>query len=134
VQAGVALDVLIFALPIYYVWKLVTSFRREGIPRWPPILALTLWLLQWPFAIVSAVGCLGGGCAGDPVRNGLELLGILPYRPTKNYCNSKTERKPGRERHERALNGVIRLLAKAAVDNYIAEQSRAKAQPDTRDL
>ena len=38
------------------------------------------------------------------------------------------------ERHERALNGVIRLLAKAAVDNYIAEQSRAKAQPDTRDL
>ncbi len=92
---GVALDVIIFALPIYYVWKLVTSFRREGIPHWPPILALSLWLLQWPFAIVSAVDCLGGGCAGDPVRNGLELLGILPYRPTKNCCNSKTERKPG---------------------------------------
>ena len=30
-------------------------------------------------AIVSAVGCLGGGCVGDPVRNWLELIGVLAY-------------------------------------------------------
>ena len=50
--AAAALGVLIFALPIYYVWKLVASFRREAIPRWPPIVCLSLWLLQWPFAVI----------------------------------------------------------------------------------
>jgi hypothetical protein len=77
--AAAVTGVLIFALPIYYVWKLAVSFRHLGVPHWPPVLALSLWLLQWPFAIVSAMGCLGGGCAGDPKRDWLELLGILAY-------------------------------------------------------
>ena len=34
------------------------------------------------------------------------------------------------ERRENALNGLISLLAKAAVDDWIAEQSRAQAKPD----
>lgn len=38
--------VLIFALPIYTIWKLVASFRRKGVLHWPPILALSLWLLH----------------------------------------------------------------------------------------
>jgi hypothetical protein len=76
--AAEILGVVIFALPIYYVWKLVLSFRRQLTPHWPPILALSLWLLQWPFAIMSAVGCLGGGC-GDPTRNWIEFIGILAY-------------------------------------------------------
>jgi hypothetical protein len=33
------------------------------------------------------------------------------------------------ERHERALSGLISLLAKAAVDDWIAEQSRAQVKP-----
>jgi hypothetical protein len=76
--AAAVTGVVIFALPIYYGWKLVASFRRVGVPHWPPVLALSLWLLQWPFAIVSAVGCMGGGC-GDPVRSWLEFFGILAY-------------------------------------------------------
>jgi hypothetical protein len=36
------------------------------------------------------------------------------------------------ERHERALNGLISILAKAAVDDFIAEQSRAEAEPDAK--
>jgi hypothetical protein len=35
-------------------------------------------VLQWPFFLVSAAGCMGGGC-GDPVRGGLEFMGILAY-------------------------------------------------------
>jgi hypothetical protein len=77
--AAVVTGVVIFALPVYYVWKLVASFRRKGVPHWPPAVCLGLWLLQWPFAIVSAVGCLGGVCVGDPVRNWLELIGVLAY-------------------------------------------------------
>jgi hypothetical protein len=34
------------------------------------------------------------------------------------------------ERHERALNGLISLLARKAVDDLIAEQSRVDAEPD----
>jgi hypothetical protein len=34
------------------------------------------------------------------------------------------------ERHERALNGLIGLLAKKVVDDLIAEQSRLEAEPD----
>ncbi len=34
------------------------------------------------------------------------------------------------ERRERALNGLISILAKSVVDNLIAEQSRAEAEPD----
>jgi hypothetical protein len=36
------------------------------------------------------------------------------------------------ERHERALSGLISLLAKAAVDYYIAEQSHAQAEPSAQ--
>jgi hypothetical protein len=43
--AAVAISVMLFALPIYYVWKLVVSFRRAGVPHWPPVVALSLWLL-----------------------------------------------------------------------------------------
>ena len=76
--AAIATSVMIFALPIYYVWKLVASFRRKAIPYWPPAVCLSLWLLQWPFLIVSAAGCMGGGC-GDPMRSWLEFIGILAY-------------------------------------------------------
>ena len=34
------------------------------------------------------------------------------------------------ERHERALDGLISLLAKKAVDNLIAQQSSVDAEPD----
>ena len=84
VGAAAVTGVLIFALQIYYVWKMVVSFRRKGVRRWPPILAFSFWLLQWPFAILSAAGCLGGGC-GDPKRNWLELLGVLAYNLTAGY-------------------------------------------------
>jgi hypothetical protein len=35
------------------------------------------------------------------------------------------------ERHGRALNGLISLLAKKVVDDLIAEQSRLEAEPDS---
>jgi hypothetical protein len=56
--AAVATSVMLFTLPIYYVWKLVASFRRQGIAHWPPAVCLGLWLLQRPFFLVSAAGCL----------------------------------------------------------------------------
>jgi hypothetical protein len=82
--AAAILGVVIFALPIYYVWKLVASFRRQAIPHWPPAVCLSLWLLQWPFAIVSAMGCMGGGC-GDPTRNWLEFIAVLAYNSIPAY-------------------------------------------------
>ena len=36
------------------------------------------------------------------------------------------------ERRERALNGLISILAKSAVDDLIAEESRIEAEPDAR--
>ena len=82
--AAAVTGVVIFALPIYYGWKLVASFRRKAIPHWSPAVCLGLWLLQWPFAIVSAAGCMGGGCS-DPVRSWLEFIGILAYNPIPAY-------------------------------------------------
>ena len=76
--AAVATGVVLFALPIYYIWKLAASFRRVGFPHWPPVLALGLWCLQWPFFLMAMAGCMGGGC-GDPARNLLELLATLAY-------------------------------------------------------
>ena len=81
---AVATGVMIFALPIYYVWKLVASIRQKSIRYWPPVVCLSLWLLQWPFFILSAVGCMGGGCA-DPVRNWLELISALAYNSVPAY-------------------------------------------------
>jgi hypothetical protein len=89
--AAAVTGVLIFALPIYYVWTLVAFFRRQGVLHWPPAVCLGLWLLQWPFAIVSAVGCLGGGCAGDPKHKWLLLLGILAYNFGPAYWRSATQ-------------------------------------------
>jgi hypothetical protein len=77
-------SVLLFALPIYYVWNLVASFRREGVPHWPPTVCLSLWCLQWPFFIVAAIGCMGGGC-DDPVRSWIEVLGTLGYNVGAAY-------------------------------------------------
>ena len=74
----IATSVVLFAVPIFYVWKQVASFRRDGVPHWPPAVCLGLWVLQWPFFIVAAAGCMGGGC-GDLKRNGLELLATLTY-------------------------------------------------------
>jgi hypothetical protein len=82
--AAAVTGVVIFALPIYYVWKLVASFRRVGVPHWPPAVCSGLWLLQWPFAIVSAAGCMDGSC-GDPVRSWLEFIGILAYNSVPAY-------------------------------------------------
>jgi len=79
-----ATSVMIFALPIYYLWKLVASIRQKSIPHWPPIVCLSLWLLQWPFFILSAVGCMGGGCS-DPVRNWLGLISTLAYNSIPAY-------------------------------------------------
>jgi hypothetical protein len=58
--AAMATNVVVFALPIYYVWKLVASFRRVGVSHWPPVLALSLWLLQCPFFLMAMAGCMGG--------------------------------------------------------------------------
>jgi hypothetical protein len=83
---AVATGVIIFALPIYYVWKLVASIRQKSIPHWPPVVCFSLWLLQWPFFLLSAVGCLGGGCGDpDPVRNWLELISTLAYNSVPAY-------------------------------------------------
>ena len=76
--ATVATSALILALPIYYVRRLVVSLRHRSIPRWPPLICLALWLAQWPFLLLSAVGCLGGGC-DDPLRSWLELIVTLGY-------------------------------------------------------
>jgi hypothetical protein len=76
--AAIAMNVVIFGLPIYYVWKLVASFRRVGVPHWPPALALSSWLLQWPFFLLAMAGCMGGGC-DDPVHGWIEVLGTLAY-------------------------------------------------------
>jgi hypothetical protein len=81
---AVATSVTIFALPIYYVWKLVASFRRKTIPHWPPSVCLGLWFLQWPFFLVAMAGCMGGGC-DEPVRNWLEVLGTLAYNSIPAY-------------------------------------------------
>jgi hypothetical protein len=80
-----ATGVMIFAPPIYYAWKLVASFRQKSIPHWPPVVCLSLWLLQWPFLILSAVGCLGGCGDGDPVRNWVELISTLAYNLVPAY-------------------------------------------------
>jgi hypothetical protein len=36
------------------------------------------------------------------------------------------------ERRERALNGLISILAKSVVDDLIAEEARVEGEPDTR--
>ena len=81
---AVVTGIMIFALPIYYFWKLLASFRHQSIPHWPAAVCLSLWLLQWPFFILSAMSCMGGGC-GDPMRNWLELIGALAYNSIPAY-------------------------------------------------
>ena len=77
---AVATGCIVFVPPIYYLWKLVGSFRQKSIPHWPPVVCLSLWLLQWPFFLLAAVGCLGGGCADTNTgRDWLELASILVY-------------------------------------------------------
>jgi hypothetical protein len=47
------------------------------------------------------------------------------FERTLHYVRDKEAEEP---RRERALNGLISILAKAAVDDLIAEESRAKAE------
>ena len=83
--AAAVTGVVIFAIPIYCVWKLVASFRRAGVPHWPPAVCLSLWLLQWPFFILLAVGCLGGGCDDNPARDWIGLVSTLAYNSVPAY-------------------------------------------------
>ena len=83
---AVATGCIILLPPIYYLWKLVASFRRKSTPHWPPVVCLSLWLLQWPFFLLAAVGCLGGGCAdGHTGRDWLELVSTLVYNLVPVY-------------------------------------------------
>jgi hypothetical protein len=82
---AVATSGMIFVPPIYYLWKLVASFRQKSIPHWPPAVCLSLWLLQWPFFILLAVGCLGGGCDDNPARDWLGLVSTLAYNSVPAY-------------------------------------------------
>jgi hypothetical protein len=62
---AILLSLVLLALPIYYLWMFIASFRRNTPhPHSPPIICLVLWLCQWPFAFMSAAGCMGGGCGG----------------------------------------------------------------------
>ena len=79
-----ATGVTIISFPLYYLWKLLVSFRHRSVSHWPAAVCLGLWLLQWPFFILSAMGCMGGGC-GDPVRNWLELISTLAYNSVPAY-------------------------------------------------
>jgi hypothetical protein len=65
IALGVVLSVVLLTPPVYYLWSLFASFRRDVTrARRPPIVCFGLWLLQWPFALLGMVGCLGGGCGG----------------------------------------------------------------------
>jgi hypothetical protein len=97
-EVAVATGVVILAPPVYYIWRLLASFRRESAPHWPPTVCLTLWLLQWPFFILSAAGCLGGGCDdGHRVRDWLLVIGTLAYNLAPAYWLwRRSEAKPVR--------------------------------------
>ncbi len=84
VGAAVATNVTIFAVLVYYAWRLLASFRHKSVSRWPPALCLGLWLMQWPFFVLSAVGCLGGGC-DSPIRNWVGLVVTLGYNLVPAY-------------------------------------------------
>jgi hypothetical protein len=67
----------------------------------------------------------------------VETFDELRSRLQKKYPDAAFERTlhyvrdhEAEERHERALNGLDSLLAKKAVDDLIAEQSRVDAEPD----
>jgi hypothetical protein len=103
-----------------------------------------------PLTAVKVI-CLKTGKKNEPLPPDRELLQLrdgeetweaetfdeLRTRLRDKYPDAAFERTlhklrdhEAEERHERALNGLIRLLAKAAVDDWIAEQSRAPTKPN----
>ncbi len=101
----------------------------------------------------AKVICLKTGKKNEPLPPARELLQLqdgeekwevetfeeLRTRLRDKYPDAAFERTlhyvrdhEAEERHERALSGLISLLAKAAVDDLIAEQSRAEANPPRR--
>ena len=105
-----------------------------------------------PLTAVRLV-CLKRGKKNEPLPPPRELLRLqddeetwevetfdeLRTRLRTKYPDAAFERtlhvvrdKEAEERRERALNCLISILAKAAVDDLIAEQSRLAADPDDR--
>jgi hypothetical protein len=101
-----------------------------------------------PLAGVKAI-CLKSSKKNGPLPPPRELLQLkdsedtweaetfdeLRIRLREKYPDAAFERTlhyvrdhDAEERHERGLSGLISLLAKAAVDDWIAEQSRAQAE------
>ena len=82
---GIAMSLIILVLPIYYLWNFFASFRRTSAnSHWPPVACLGLWLLQWPFVILGAAGCMGGGCGGL-VINVAEIICMMAYNLAPPY-------------------------------------------------
>lgn len=101
-----------------------------------------------PLTAVKVI-CIKAGKKNEPLPPNRELLQLkdgeetweaetfdeLRARLRDKYPDAAFERtlhyvrdKEAEERRERALDGLIRILAKAAVDDWIAEQSRSSAQ------
>jgi hypothetical protein len=97
--------------------------------------------------------CLKTGKKSDPLPPDRELLRLqdddetwevetfdeLKTRLRDKYPDAAFERtlhfvrdREAEERRETALNELARIFAKAAVDNWIAEQSRAQAEPSAQ--
>jgi hypothetical protein len=81
---AIAMTLVFVAIPIYYLWKLVASFRKSLDSHWPPVACLGLWLLQWPFAFLHAAGCMGGGCGGAAVTM-VEAIFLMAYNLAPAY-------------------------------------------------
>jgi hypothetical protein len=97
--------------------------------------------------------CLGRGKKNEPPLPDREVLRLqdgeetweaetfeeLKIRLREKYPDTAFERTlhyvrdhEAEGRRERALNGLISILAKNAVDDLIAEESRVEAEPDAR--
>jgi hypothetical protein len=75
-----------YFLPLYYVWKIVDAFRKKRrASAGPAAICLLFWLLQWPVLIYFALGCLGGGCSGNWVSNGLQITAFIVYNAVPAY-------------------------------------------------
>jgi hypothetical protein len=134
----------------------VTQAKRSSDKRivryWVEVRELAIGSVRkLPLTAVRMV-CLKSGKKNEPLAPDREVLRLqdgedtweaetfdeLKTRPRDKYPDTAFERtlhtkrdREAEERRETALNGLISILAKRAVDDLIAEESRAKAEPDT---